>query len=350
MGLLQDWGKKVGDSWNRATGQGARNREKELSKKQLAMLEGLEEADLEQLQAKIPELADMGDEGKLELQGLLDLAKSKAHTVAGSAYDNLKEDPNLRKDQVSSLDKIREYSEKGRTAGDEAALQDLLSKTRQDDRGRSLAIDSQMKRRGLAGSGLDLMAKLQSRQGASNLAAKNALNLAANREAQKLGASQMLGNLSSQVRGQDYQMASGKANAQDLLNRFNASLKQGVENQNTAYENQERTQNLGEQQRIADANAQYSQNRTAYNNQNRLARYGLLSQRNQYNNNLRRQHVADRNENRLRKAGFYGDKANAQKNDYLNTKDQTQLVGSLVKAGASYYLNKGKKPGGQGGS
>lgn len=346
MGLLQKWGKHIGDTWNRATGQGARDREKEAQRKQLEMLQGLEETELNELQAQIPELANLGDEGKLQLQGLLDLAKTKAHTVDGTAYDSIKEDPSLRKNQLSSLDKLKEYTEKGRTAQDEAALQDLLSKSRQDDRGRRLAIDSQMKRRGLAGSGLDLMAKLQSKQAASNLASKNALDLSANRETQKLNASQMLGNLSGQVRGQDYQMASDKANAQDLLNRFNSSLKQGVENQNIAYENQQRQHNLSERQRVADANAQYYKNRTAYNNQNKLARYGLLSQKNQYNNNVRRQMVEDRNANRLRKAGFFGDKARSHKQNYLSTGDQMQLIGSLVNGGAALM---GGSKGGAGG-
>ena len=346
MGLLQKWGKHIGDSWNRATGQGARNREQEALRQQLQMLEGLSEADLQELQAEIPELANLGDEGKLQLQGLLDLAKAKAHTVDGTAFDNIKEDPNLRKNQLSSLDKLKEYSEKGRSAQDEAALQDLLSKTRQDDRGRRLAIDSQMKRRGLAGSGLDLMAKLQSKQAASNLASKNALGVAANRETQKLNASQMLGTLSGQVRDQDYKVASDRASAQDLLARFNASLKQGVESQNTAYENQQRAHNLAEKQRIADANAQYYKNQTAYNNQNRLARYGLLSQKHQYNNNIRRQRVADRNENKLRKAGFYGNRAQNQQRNYLTTGDQMQLLGSIIKGGSA-LMGGGKDSGGQ---
>ena len=69
-----------------------------------------------------------------------------------------------------------------------------------------------------------LGAQLQAGQAGANTAGMQALGSAAASRNRAMQAAQLMGQQSSLLRGQDYQQASDKAKAQDMVNHFNSSM------------------------------------------------------------------------------------------------------------------------------
>ncbi|MHA0110743.1 hypothetical protein ACXYUI_26840, partial [Klebsiella pneumoniae] len=83
------------------------------------------------------------------------------------------------------------------------------------------AITQNMQARGLGGSGLDLVAKLQSGQDANQTEALRALEIAGQGEQARRDATAKAGNLGGSLESQDFGEQAAKAQAQDAINRFN---------------------------------------------------------------------------------------------------------------------------------
>ena len=343
-GLLSKWGRSLEKEWNKITGEGARRRSNEDYARQRQLLEQLGEADLHDFKGEIPEFENLSEEGKRKLAGMLDYKQENLQQHGDTNFDRINIDPKLKEAQNDALSRFKQYAKRGTTTEDEAATQRTLDKIRQDDRGRREAIDAQNKRRGLSGSGLDIASKLSSQQAASDLGARLGLEQAQNRTRNKMAGAQMLGALSSQIRGQDYGEQRDLAGARDEIDRLNTILRSDHERNRVNRINEQQRLNLEAQQRVQDENARRADMQTQMSNQNRLQRYGLQRDRNSYNNRLRQQRNDNRNNNIRSRAGLYGQSA---ERNALDARESRGLAASLIaggiEQGASALMGGGEK-------
>lgn len=146
----------------------------------------------------------------------------KANELPQSEAGNVSTDPALRQAQMNALAKMQDIENNGGLT-----LQDLAAqKKTQDMANRSASANYQrvlegMARRGMGGSGAELVTNLQGAQDASERANEAGMQSQAN--AQKryydsiMGRAKMAGDL----RGEDFDQAMKTAQARDLRNKYN---------------------------------------------------------------------------------------------------------------------------------
>jgi hypothetical protein len=145
-------------------------------------------------------------------------------TQGDSEMKGVSTDPRLREAQMAALSQLQEIADGGgRTAQDDANLARIQGQTAQADRGRRDAIKQNMAARGMGGSGMELLAQLQSNQAATDRQAQEGLDIAGMAQQRALEAMMHGGQLGGSIRGQDFGEQSAIAQAQDRINQFNAS-------------------------------------------------------------------------------------------------------------------------------
>lgn len=175
-------------------------------------------------------------------------------SLAASEYENIKEDPSLRENQLEALNMFKQHATTGMGGEERAALNQIQQAVRQDQRAKQEQILADQARRGMAGSGNELIAQLQSSQaGADQASAQGNELMAMIAQRMRQGAQDMSG-ASSQLRSQDYQVASDKASALDARNQYLHQNSMARQSRNVDRSNQASERNLNEQQRIGDAN------------------------------------------------------------------------------------------------
>jgi hypothetical protein len=146
-----------------------------------------------------------------------------AATVDGTAFDDISSDPRLREDQMATLGALQELVDGGgMNAVDKANLARIQSQTGQADRGRREAILQNAAQRGMGGSGMELLAQLDSSQAATDRAAQEGLDVAGMAQQRALEAMMSKGQMAGSIRGQDFSEAAQRAAAMDAISRFNA--------------------------------------------------------------------------------------------------------------------------------
>lgn len=142
------------------------------------------------------------------------------------------EDPRLRNAQLKALEGLTsEVDNKGMTPEDAAAFNRARQQAGTMDAGFRGAAEQQMAARGMS-SGIGAYASaLASGQAATNRGADMGMQADADSRQRYLQALNSLGDMGGQVRGQDFGVASQRAQAQDAINRFNT----GQRTQNQAY-------------------------------------------------------------------------------------------------------------------
>lgn len=215
-------------------------------------------------------------------------------------------------------------NEGGLRLQDKAALQDAELHAQVQDRGARNAIQDDMARKGLGGSGFDLQAQLQGQQAAGDRASRGALDVAAKAQDRALQSIEDSGDLATKYRTQDFSEQAQRAQAQDAINKFNAANLQDVQHANTGLANRAQEMNLSERQRVADKNVDTSNAEQKYNK-------GLLQ--NQFDNQL---NIAKS------KSGIYQDEAQGEINKgqttgnlFSNLGDTASGVASSLAANAS---------------
>lgn len=145
-------------------------------------------------------------------------------TVDGTAFDNVATDPRLKEQQTASLAALKELADGGGfNSTDQANLARSRSGVEQADRGRREAIQQGMARRGMGGSGMDLLAQLDSSQAATDRQSQEGLNIAGMAQDRALQALMQGGSLAGDVRGQDFSEQSRVAEARDSIAKFNSA-------------------------------------------------------------------------------------------------------------------------------
>lgn len=166
-------------------------------------------------------------------------AHMQASTVGPSAMGDISGDPRLREAQLNALGGLEGIvADGGMTAMDKANMSRMTNSVNQQDRGRREAIQQGMARRGMGGSGMDLLAQLQSSQGSTDRAAQQGLDIQGMAQARALEAMMQSGQLGGAIRGQDFGEDAAKAQAADAIARFNAGQTQVANQFNTGATNQ----------------------------------------------------------------------------------------------------------------
>jgi hypothetical protein len=170
----------------------------------------------------------VADPDKLDVERM-DPRLANVFTQGNTEMAGITTDPRLRDAQLGALDALSGIADSGgMTLADEANLGKLQSSVAQADRGRREAILQNMQMRGQGGSGLELLAQLQSGQAATTDAAQGSLDIAGMAQDRALQAMIQSGQLGGQVRAQDFGEQADIAKAQDIINQFNTSnLTQG---------------------------------------------------------------------------------------------------------------------------
>jgi hypothetical protein len=189
-----------------------------------------------------------------------------------SGMGKISTDPRYKDAQLEALRSMEERSKNGMTAADEADMYKLQRNVSTQNRGRMGAIQNNMAVRGMSGSGMDALMQMQSNQDATDREALAAMEKAGQIQNNKMNASQQLGQMGSQMRGQEFGEKSAKAQAADEIARFNAQTRNGALNQNNQTRNQANTQNWGRGNQVNDQNVTMGYNYDVENENRKLLR------------------------------------------------------------------------------
>lgn len=271
-------------------GNGDAQKAKELQQQALDKINGLNAPNIEDLKLQLEQLRS---------QGQLTPEMEDTINQQASELENIKSDPRLKDAQMSALQKLQQTGQEGISAQDRMRINDVRRSTEQDAHSRDEAILQNMAARGAAGSGSELAQRLISSQSQADRAGQQGDNIAAQANQQALDAIMKSGQLGGDIRNQDFSQQSQIANAQDVVNRFNAANRQNVSNANTSAKNQAQAANLTAAQRIADSNV------------------GTSNQQQEYNKNL----LTNQYNQQVQKAGM---QANALNNQAANLNKSAQ--------------------------
>ena len=158
-----------------------------------------------------------------------------------------------QKAQLEALSKFQELSKTGRDIESDILTQRARQEVGAADRALKGQILQDIRRRG-AGGGAEIAASLASSQAAGNRGATMAENAAIEAARRRLEAIKQTGALGSDIRGQELSMEGKNV---DIINAFNqrqAARKQGWAEGQADIANRAQMFNIGEEQRISDAN------------------------------------------------------------------------------------------------
>lgn len=189
--------------------------------------------------------------------------------VAQSQLAQLKEDPTLRTAQMGALADFAELKDTGLSFADRVALQKIKDQVEKEAQGRSGQLEQTMQARGMAGSGSEIAAQLANAQSAEQIMSDNAAEVAAQAQQARINALSQYANLATQTRGQDWDISSKKAAAQDQLNQFNAEMSSARQSRNIAAKNVAKQQDWSNQQQSENANVQLRNQETNRQNEAR---------------------------------------------------------------------------------
>jgi len=165
--------------------------------------------------------------------------------LGSSQFADITTDPKYKQAELAALRELEEQSKNGFTARDRADMARVQSQVGQGNRGRIGAIQQNMQARGMAGSGMELAASMQSAQDANEMAAMRAMEQEAMMMDRKSGAIRELGTVSSSLQQRDFGQAAAKAQAADEIARFNNANRNNANQFNVANTQQIANMNTG---------------------------------------------------------------------------------------------------------
>lgn len=211
-------------------------------------------------------------------EGNYDPEMMEALGLGPSAMEGVSADQRALDAQAETLEGMQQIAKGGLTESDLAAARQLQRQTDSNDMARRKSILNQMAQRGTLGSGMELAAQLQSAQDSTQTQADNTDKLIQQAQARALEGLSRTGSLAEQMRYQDFNEQSQKAQARDVINKFNTNNRQDVANQNTANNNNAQLRNLDNRQSIGNMNVNLSNSEQRDNK-------GLIQ--NNFNNQMR---------------------------------------------------------------
>lgn len=209
------------------------------------------------------ELLNAGYPPDLSKQVILDkfqqvgvLTPELEQTIAGqlSEVSQLKEDPELRQNQLNALEELHKRGKVGLTPEEKAEFNALRAQNQRDLESKRQQILQSYQARGLGGGGQELAAQLAVAQQGAQIGSEQGDRMAAEASRRALQSILSGGQLAGSMRAQDFDVNRAKAQAADEVNRFNTENARAVQMRNISSKNAAQDANLREQQRVADAN------------------------------------------------------------------------------------------------
>jgi len=192
---------------------------------------------------------------RMVLAGTLTPAQAQAQLQEATRLAGIQTNPQLAAAQLNALTELQRVSQEGGlTSIDRSKLNAIQTDEQTAERGQREALLQNAQQRGVAGSGLELAAQLSNEQNAANRASARGTEVAAQAQERALRAIQNAGELSGQLRDQDFAEQSSKAKAQDAINAFNTNMRQQAEIANTSSANTAQNQNLANQMKVQELN------------------------------------------------------------------------------------------------
>jgi len=169
------------------------------------------------------------------------LKQVEAEIQTNTEFDKIREDVSLKDAQMRALGQIQQVAQEGgMTAIDRARLNDINAQINQQTQARRQAVMTQAQQRGQGGSGLMYANILGGEQAAAEAASRQGFDVAAEAQRRALDAMTGAGRLAGDIRGQEYQQAANRAQAQDRINAYNTQLR----NEMNKYANEVAQQNF----------------------------------------------------------------------------------------------------------
>jgi hypothetical protein len=184
---------------------------------------------------------------------------------APSEMNRVQADPTTKAAQMNALQSLQDQAHGGLSLQDEATLQEAQTQNQNQARGNSGAIMQDLARRGASNSGFGVAAQLSNAQNTANQNATAGLSAAAAAQQRALEAIQSSGDLGAKMQAADLGQQNSVAKSKDAINQFNTQNLQNVQQRNVASLNDAQAGNLGNAQRIADANVGIGNNQQRYN-------------------------------------------------------------------------------------
>jgi hypothetical protein len=271
---------------------------------------------------KLPELQQLYLE-QLQSAGNITPDMEQAILQQASAMEGVSTDPRLKTQQMSALEQLAGIAETGMSPADQAAFELARRNSAQEEQARQGQILQEMQARGQGGSGMELISRLKSNQSAADRLQEAQLQQAQAQQQARMQALGQVGNLSSQVREQDFGEQARIAQATDMINQFNAQNQQGVQSRNVGSKNQAQMANLQNQQNILNQNV------------------GLRNQQQQFNKGLSQQQF----QNEITKQGLKSGANTQLGSNYAQSAANAaamegQLIGAAIGAGATVATGK----------
>jgi hypothetical protein len=192
---------------------------------------------------------------ELKVQGLLTPQFEKDIAVADTEMKKIILDPRYKEAQLAALKQMQDLGKSG-------GLDDMdrfnIEQAQQRALGQAQAQRAQtteeMARRGMGTSGLAMLQSQMAGQGAANAQRQAEMQVQAEARRRALESILKGGQLAGDIRGQEFGEESQKAQAQDLINRFNVQNQIGSQQRNIDRTNIAQEANLRAQQAVANAN------------------------------------------------------------------------------------------------
>lgn len=180
-----------------------------------------------ELQELVLELGRMVEDGELTPQ------LAETYFVNATGFDDIQLDPELQAQQMRTLQRLEEISEAGGL--DAQAMARIREAQAMEDtrlRGDLEAIETAARRRGDMTAGMDYTNQLLAAQQSANRMSARGFDEAALAEQRALEAMMRGSEMAAGMQDADFQRQAQRAQAQDVINRFNTQNRQNVQNQN----------------------------------------------------------------------------------------------------------------------
>lgn len=214
------------------------------------------------------------------VQGAVNPEKIDTTDQGNTEFNNISLDPASRQAMMNALTGFQDISDSGGLdANAKLGIQQAMDAATQQARGEQGAIQQTAQAMGQGGGDFALTQRAIAAQGASNTAATQGQQEAAEAEANREAALGNLATVGGNINASDYSQAANKAQAQDTINASNTSAK------NTAATNNVSNNLAGQQFNVANAQGVNAAN-TAANQNNAYYNANLPQQ--QFNNELQK--------------------------------------------------------------
>jgi hypothetical protein len=155
-----------------------------------------------------------------------------------SQLENIEIDPRLQEAQTTALSGLSERAEMGLTPEEKAELDNIRRNAMSVGSAQRESALQTMDRRGLGGSGMELISQLEAAQSAQDAAGQASQAEASEIFKAKQAALQNLGAMAGSQRSQQFGEQAKQASAADIISQFNRNQQAGTQQRNIGATNQ----------------------------------------------------------------------------------------------------------------